>query len=68
MMRSQIIREVETDLMQARARGLLQHKGQTWTEYKAERAKKRRQVYKVIILAIWVLTLVGTALMAWSQR
>lgn len=68
MYRSQIIREVETDLAQSRARGLLQHKGMTWTDYKNERARKRRQVAKVVITAIWVLVLVATALMAWSQR
>ena len=68
MHRSQIIREVETELMQTRARGMLKHKGMTWTEYQAERAKKRRQVYKVLILGVWVLVLVATALMAWSQR
>ena len=68
MLRSQIIREVETDLMQARARGMLQHKGLTWTEYKAERAKRRMQVYKVLVIGIWVLALVMATLMAWSQR
>ena len=68
MTRSQLIREVETDLMQTRARGMLKHKGMTWTEYQAERAKKRRQVYKVLVIGIWVLALVMTALMAWSQR
>ena len=66
--RSQLIREVETDLMRARARGMLKHRGMTLTDYKAERAKQRRQVYKVVIVAVWVIALVATALMAWSQR
>lgn len=66
--RSEIIREVETDLMQARARGLLRHKGITYTEYKQERAKKRMQVYKVLIAAVWVLVIVAVALKAWSEQ
>ena len=37
---SDLIRNVETDLHQARARGLLKHPRQTYTEYKAERKRK----------------------------
>ena len=57
--RSQTIRETEANLHAAIARGYVkvpQHPHKTWTELKAERAKKRRQVYKVVIVAIWVFT------------
>ena len=53
--RSQLIREVETDLMQARARSYLkqpQHPRQTYSEYKAERRKRHRAwLYAATVLA-----------------
>ena len=53
--RSQLIREVETDLMQARALGMLKapvHPRQTYTEFKAERERKRMKIYQALGLAL----------------
>lgn len=64
MIRSQIIREVETDLQNARARGLMKHPyhtGRTYTEVKAERARRWRHIKQ----AAWVLAGVALLVAAW---
>ena len=65
--RSSIIREVETDLSQARARAMLKtpkFAGQTYTEYKAQR-RQRMKVYQAVAWGCAVLAAVGIALKAW---
>lgn len=61
--RSEAIREVENDLRDARARGMIRtpkFAGRTYTEVKAER-HKRMQVYKVWAIGAAVLIGMGLA-------
>lgn len=67
MTRSTLIREVETDLINARARALLRqpkHPRQTWTDVKAERAARRRRYGKLIL---WTAILLTAATVAVSR-
>ena len=67
-MRSEIIREVETDLSQARARAMLKtpkFAGRTYTEMKSERRRFKVQVYQALLIGIGVLSVVAIALKAW---
>jgi len=68
MHRSQVMREVETDLHQARARGMIKvakFAGKTYTEIKAERKRKIMKVYQVLALGFAVLVVVAIALKMW---
>lgn len=62
--RSQLIREVETDLIESRARGYLKHRGQTYTDYKIER-RQRMKVYQAFAIGCAVLALVALLLKTW---
>ena len=53
--RSTVIREVETDLHASRARGMLKHEGQTYTQAKASRARWRRLTLRWAGWALFVL-------------
>lgn len=63
MFRSQVIREVETDLAQARARGMIRTPKFAGLTYADVRAKKyrRSQRYKVAGYALAVLAAMGLA-------
>ena len=66
--RSQAIREVETDLIAARARGMIRtpkYAGKTYTEVKAERRRFKVKVYQAILIGMGVLVAVAVALKAW---
>ena len=66
--RSSLIREVETDLQQARARAMLKtpkFAGRTYTEVKSERRRFKVQVYQALLIGMGVLAVVAIALKAW---
>ena len=66
--RSQAIREVETDLIAARARGMIRtpkYAGKTYTEVKAERRRFKVKVWQAILIGVGVLAVVAIALKAW---
>lgn len=52
MTRSMLIREVETELANTRARAMLKHKGVTYTEYKAEQRRKHRRWGKWAVIGL----------------
>lgn len=65
--RSEIIREVENDLIAARTRGYLkvpQHPTKTYTEVKADRARRWRAIRQ----GLWVLAAIGFAVLLWVLR
>lgn len=62
--RSQLIREVETDLQNSRARSMMKQPkfaGQTYTEVKAERARHRRLTLRWAGWATFVLIMFAFA-------
>ena len=66
--RSSLIREVETDLSQARARAMLKtpkFAGKTYTQVKEERRRFKVKVYQAILIGMGVLAVVAIALKAW---
>lgn len=67
MTRSVLIREVETDLHNARARGMLKqpkYAGRTYTEVKVERARRWRHIKQ----GLWVLSGVALVVALWVLR
>ena len=63
--RSEAIREVETDLQRARARGMIRtprYAGRTYTEVKAERKRKAMKVYQLVGVIVVILTVAAVGI------